>query len=382
MLYSRVESAPRKSLSRFVGFVYNGQMQSNPVIQSVSQWFQRTFSDPDAITLFLTLVLAIVALELFGTILMPALVSIVIAYLLNPIVKLFTRFGCPHLLAVLVIFILFLGSLAYGLIVLVPVLIKQLSGLVQGLPDMFNHGQAWLEKMMHRYPQYLSTTQIKDYTAGLQHHVATGGQLLLKYSLANIPNIIHLVLYLVLIPLFVFFFMKDSDRILQWFAQYQPRNQGLTLKVWYELNQKIGAYVKGRVFELLVIGILSSIAFEFFDLQYAILLAVAVGISVIIPYVGAILVTVPVFIVSLVQFGWTPHFLYFLLVYMSIIIFDGHILVPWLFSESMKLHPLVIILSIIIFGGIWGFWGVFFAIPLATLIDVVLRAWPRTQLSV
>lgn len=354
-------------------------MRQNPILQSISQWFQRTFSDPDAITLFLTIVLAVVFLELFGTILMPALVSIVIAYLLNPILRGLTRLGCPHLLAVLVIFILFLGSLGYGLVVLVPILFKQLSSLVQGLPDMFTQGQTWVERLIHRYPQYVSADQLKDYTSAMQQHVASGGQLLLKYSLATIPNIIHLVFYLVLIPLFVFFFMKDGDKIIGWFAQYQPRNRGLTKKVWNELNDKIGAYVKGRVLEVIIVAVLTSVVFAFFGMEYAILLGVAAGVAVIIPYVGAILVTIPIVIVALVQFGWTPHFLYLMIAYLVTVILDGNVLVPWLFSESMNLHPLVIILAIIIFGGIWGFWGVFFAIPLATLIDVVLRSWPRSR---
>lgn len=349
----------------------------NPILQSISQWFTNTFSDPEAITLFMTIVLAVLFLELFGTILMPVLVSIVIAYLLMPLLRQLSRIGCPHRLAVSIILVLFLGSLSYGLIVLVPLLVKQLSGFVQDLPGALTQGQQWAQALIHRYPQYLSADQIKDYSAALQQQVTSGGQLVLKYSLASIPNIIHIVLYLVLIPLFVFFFLKDSQVILDWLGQYLPSNRGLSLAVWNELSQKIGAYVKGRVMEVLIVSFTGSIMFKLFGLEYAILLGVALGVSVIIPYVGAILVTVPVVIVSLVQFGWSMYFAYIMLGYALITFLDGNVLVPLLFSETMDLHPLVIILAVIVFGGIWGFWGVFFAIPLATLIDVVLRAWPR-----
>jgi putative permease len=353
-------------------------LQKNPILQSIGNWFARTFSDPDAITLFLTIVFAVVFLELFGTILLPVLVSVIIAYLLYPMLHAMRRWGCPQMVAVLLIFTLFMGSFGYGLFVLVPILAKQLTSVVHGLPDMFNLARGWLEQVMLRYPKYLSPDQIKTYTGALQNHVAAGGQVLLKYSLASIPNIIHLALYVILIPLFVFFFMKDSDQILKWFAQYQPRNRGLTLHVWHELNQKIGAYVKGRVFEIILIALVASIMFKLFGMKYAILLGVAVGVSVIIPYVGAVVVTIPVVVMALMQFGLSPHFFYILLAYIILIFVDGNLLVPILFSESMDLHPLVIILSVVIFGGIWGFWGVFFAIPLATLIDVVLRAWPRS----
>jgi putative permease len=111
-------------------------------------------------------------------------------------------------------------------------------------------------------------------------------------------------------------------------------------------------------------------------MNYALLLAVLVGFSVLIPYVGALAVTIPVIGVGLAQWGLGGAFWTMIIVYLIIQGLDGNILVPVLFSEAVNLHPLVIILSVVIFGGLWGFWGVFFAIPLATLIKAVVHAWP------
>jgi putative permease len=113
------------------------------------------------------------------------------------------------------------------------------------------------------------------------------------------------------------------------------------------------------------------------DLNYALLLAVLMGISVIIPYVGATLVTIPVVLVAFFEWGVTDEFWYLLLAYAIIQAVDGVVLVPLLFSEVVNLHPVAIIVAILFFGGLWGFWGVFFAIPLATLVKAVLTAWPR-----
>jgi putative permease len=113
-------------------------------------------------------------------------------------------------------------------------------------------------------------------------------------------------------------------------------------------------------------------------MNYAILLGVLVGLSVIIPYIGAVVVTIPVFVVALMQWGTEPYFLYLIIAYAVIIVLDANILVPLFFSETIVFHPVVIILSVLVFGGIWGFWGVFFAIPLATAADAMLRAWPKT----
>lgn len=114
-------------------------------------------------------------------------------------------------------------------------------------------------------------------------------------------------------------------------------------------------------------------------MRYSLLLAVLVGFSVLIPYIGAMLVTIPVFVVALFQWGIGADFWTLIVAYLVVQGLDGNLLVPLLFSEAVNLHPLVIILAVVIFGGMWGFWGVFFAIPLATLVKAVYHAWPDEQ---
>ena len=111
-------------------------------------------------------------------------------------------------------------------------------------------------------------------------------------------------------------------------------------------------------------------------MQYAALLATIVGFSVLIPYIGAAVVTLPVAIVAFFQFGWSWDFAYVIIAYGVIQALDGNVLVPLLFSEVVNLHPVAIIIAVLVFGGLWGFWGVFFAIPLATVVNAILRAWP------
>ncbi len=131
-----------------------------------------------------------------------------------------------------------------------------------------------------------------------------------------------------------------------------------------------------KVIEILIVGASTTIAFIFLDLQYALLLGVLVGLSVLVPYVGATGVTFPVMLVALFQFGLTSEFGYVMLAYGIIQALDGNVIVPLLFSEAVNLHPVIIIIAVIFFGGLWGFWGIFFAIPLATLVKAVINAWP------
>lgn len=203
------------------------------------------------------------------------------------------------------------------------------------------------------------------------------GQNVLSLSLSSIPDIITLLVYLILVPLLVFFFLKDKGPILGWISRYLPKERELVAKVWEEMDQQIGNYVRGKFLEILIVGVVSYIVFALMGLHYSMLLGALVGISVIVPYLGATVVTIPVAMIAFFQWGWTSEFAYLMIAYGIIQALDGNLLVPLLFSEAVNLHPVAIIVAVLVFGGIWGVWGVFFAIPLATLVKAVLTAWPK-----
>jgi putative permease len=146
------------------------------------------------------------------------------------------------------------------------------------------------------------------------------------------------------------------------------------------MNVQMANYVRGKAIEILVVGLTSYVTFLIFGLNYAALLALLVGLSVVIPYIGAVVVTIPVMVVAYSQWGWGGDLFGLMMVYGIIQAVDGNVLVPLLFSEAVNLHPIAIILAVLVFGGFWGFWGVFFAIPLATLVKALYNAWPRTDL--
>ncbi|MEX0914339.1 MAG: AI-2E family transporter, partial [Wenzhouxiangellaceae bacterium] len=196
-------------------------------------------------------------------------------------------------------------------------------------------------------------------------------------SPSGLMYLIGLVVFLVLMPILVFFFLKDKNQILAWFGRYMPRNRALTMQVWREVDAQIGNYIRGKVLEILIIWVVTYTTFALLELPFAMLISMLVGFSVLIPYIGAAIVTIPVAIVAFIEFGFTGHFAWVMAAYAIIQLLDGNVLVPVLFSEVVSLHPVAIIIAVLVFGGIWGFWGVFFAIPLATLVNAVLRAWPR-----
>lgn len=342
-------------------------------------WFKRTFSDPQIVILGLILLIGLVVIIGLGSWLAPMFASMVLAYLLEGVVNRLRKFGMPRLPAVVLVYLFFLASLFLLLFGLVPMLSGQLTQLVQQFPNYISQGQVLLKELPANYPQLVSEEQIQTITASLGNEIASLGQQLLSWSLASVASVIILVVYLVLVPVLVFFFLKDKRLLIDWVVQYLPKDHHLAKVVWAESEAQIANYVRGKVTEILIVGAVTFVTFKFFGLQYSALLATLVGLSVLIPYIGAAVVTIPIAFVAFFQFGWGWEFGQVMIAYAIIQALDGNLLVPLLFSEVVDLHPIAIILAILVFGGLWGFWGVFFAIPLATVVNAILRAWPRNS---
>jgi putative permease len=171
--------------------------------------------------------------------------------------------------------------------------------------------------------------------------------------------------------------LKDREKLVKFILSMMPEKRGLMSRIWNEMDGQIANYVRGKVVEIIIVGTVAFVTFAWFGLPYSALLAVLVGFSVLIPFIGAAVATIPVAAVAGFHFGLTDEFAYVLVAYGIIQALDGNVLVPILFSEAVNLHPVSIILAVLFFGGIWGFWGIFFAIPLATLLKSLVNAWPR-----
>jgi len=347
----------------------------------IRDWFDRHFSDPQVVILIGLLVSAFAVILLLGNMLMPVLASIVIAYLLEGLVRHTRKFKIPRLPVVAIVVILFFTALVFVLLGLLPLLSNQIAQFVQELPNMMGKGQELLLRLPEQYPQFFSEDQVDELINGIRAELASLGQHALSLSVTSVVGLITLLVYLVLMPMLVFFFLKDKDKILAWMGSYLPPDLGLVRQIWQDVDQQIANYIRGKMIEILLIWFATYIAFILMGLQFALLLSLMVGLSVLIPYIGAVVVTIPVTLIAYYQWGTSSEFIYLMVVYGVIQAIDGNVVVPLLFSEVVNLHPIAIIVSVLVFGGLWGFWGVFFAIPLATLVQAILVAWPRLGAS-
>ena len=346
------------------------------MIKVLRNWMDRYLSDEEAI-LFALLLIGFFALIIWlGQPLAPVFTAVILAFIMQGGVERLMGLGLGKFWSVMVVFLSTILGFVGFLVGVVPALFQQAENFLSELPNLILTVQVQLEDLAQRYPQYFNPEQISQLINQAGQQISGLGQWVLSFSLESLPGLIGLLIYLVLVPILVFFFLKDADLILGSIGKVLPDRRPIMAQVWAEMKAQVSNYVRGKFLEILIVGIVSYLAFAFMDLRYAGLLALLVGLSVVVPYIGAAVVTIPVAAVAFVQWGWSSEFYWLLGIYALIQALDGNVLVPLLFSEVVNLHPVAIIVAVLLFGGIWGFWGVFFAIPLATLFKAVVSAWP------
>lgn len=341
--------------------------------------YKKYFSNPDAILLSLVLVTIFGLLFTVGGILAPVIVSIIIAYLLGWWINLLVKYHVSRNIAYLIVYILFLTIFVVAILVLLPLLWRQLSNLFTDLPHMLQNAKSSLITLAEKYPAYFSIEQIDTLISSLLVDIQHWAKIKVSASLSYLSGIVTWLVYLFLVPLLVFFFLKDRQEILQWIARFLPLNRKVLSTVLLEMDQQIGNYIRSKIIQITIVSIVNALIFLYFELNYAILLAVIGGMSVVMPYVGVVIVTIPLILVGYLQWGFSSEFTYMLIAYSMVQVLDGNLLVPILFSNAVNLHPVAIIIAILFFGSIWGMLGVFFAIPLATLIKTLITVWPVSE---
>ena len=345
------------------------------MFSSLSKWFDDHFSHPDAIVLVILIVVATTIIFFFGEMLAPVIAASIIAYMLEGFVQFLTKENIPRIIAVYISFFVLIGLMMFFFLGLAPVISNQIGNFLGDLPKFVVKAGVLLESLRDKLPlgEIYETDGI---VSGIVGELTTLGQTLLSFSISSIPTMVLTIIYLFLVPLLVFFFLKDKNTLISFIKDFFPKDRLLLGRVWKDVDRQIGNYMRGKFYEIVIVGTITYFLFWLLGLNYSALLGVIVGLSVIIPFVGAAIVTVPVIIAAFLQFGFGTDLAWVIGIYFIIQILDGNVLVPILFSEAVNLHPVAIVVAVLIFGGIWGFWGVFFAIPLATVIKSILIAWP------
>ena len=347
------------------------------MLEEINNLFRKIFSNEESLVFALLLGLAFFALYFLGNILTPFLISIIFAYLLVGMQSRLEKYGLGKSLSLILTYTFFLLIGIALMIWLIPLVSQQLQSLIVEIPKWLNAFMFFVQDIPTKYPDLVSSDQIATFLQTASSQITSISQDFLKASISGIQNTLLVAINLILLPILVFFFLFDRKSIIAGFLSVLPKERTMLKQVWVEMDEQLSNYSRGKVIEIIIVGSVAALLFMYFDLQYVALLSVLVGLSVLIPFLGAFIVTLPVAAVGLLQFNLTFDFWLLMGSYLVLQILDGYFLVPLLFSDAVKLHPVAIILAVFVFGGLFGIWGVFFAIPIATLIKAIWNSWPE-----
>ena len=348
------------------------------LFQIVKEDLDKYFGNKEVIHFIVFCTVIILSLVMLGNVLLPILTSFVIAYILRDIVKVLNRIF-PETLSVTIAFLFSIGAFVLGILLILPRIFDQLNQLAHSIPKLIADLQAHIHVLSEDYPQLVSEKNIDLALDYIRSKAVEVSQEALQWSFATVPDIIVIVTYVFLVPIFVLFLLKDWDELKNSIAELLPENRSFMNKIAIEMNQQIANYIKSKLFEMFVVALICYSIFSLFQFHYAALFSIVVGVTVLIPIIGAMVVTFPLLLAAFIQWGLGTEFIYFSIVYFIVQLLDGYIIAPMLFAGSVNLHPIITMFSVLIFGGLWGFWGVFFSVPIALFIRTLYRVWPENK---
>ncbi|HKI75282.1 MAG TPA: AI-2E family transporter, partial [Pseudomonadales bacterium] len=280
----------------------------------VRGWVDRFLSEEEAVLLAAILIVSAVVILTMGKILAPLFTGIVLAYVMQGSIKTFERFT-PKAVAVWCTFLLFMGGFVSVVLFVIPKVWRQMRSLFDNLPTMVHEAQALLQTLPKSYPQLISEQLANSWGDMLNTEAADIGQWLVSASISQLPLILAVSVYIMLVPILVFFLLKDQAKITAWCASFLPEKRPLIDRIGAEMNIQMANYIRGKVLEIILVGVATYILFKLYGLNYAALLAFLVGLSVVVPYVGIVAVSVPVVIIGWLQFGFSGELFYLLIWY-------------------------------------------------------------------
>ena len=314
--------------------------------------------------------------------LFPLVLGIVLTYILNPFVNFFEQFiplksSKPQLARALSITIVTLTAfliIAGCLLLVIPPMFKQSSELITNIPSLITDARTTVESWNEEYASNIPV----EVRVEIDRVLENGGAILLgafsglvgRTAVAAV-HALTLVIGLVVLPLFVFYFLKDREKVRESFVEIFPTDTQIhVVYVLRILNRIIGAYVRAQFTLAAVVWVFISIGLMLMGVKYAVLLGAVAGIFELVPIVGAWLAVIPTIIVVL---STSPEkIIWVLLLYLGVQLFQGAIIVPRVQSFAMKLHPLMILISIVVGSEIAGLWGVVLGPPIAASIKELL----------
>jgi len=315
-----------------------------------------------------SLVLAVV----WWSALLPFTIGIVIAYLLDPLVLFAQRkLRIKRLPALLIVFVLFLSLFLFVFISLFPLLARGVSSLMQTIASNQEEIAGFVKDSMDWFDGLPLPIDHADLVSKLQNLFAQFFGAIYSFVLSFIGSIPLLII----VPLIVFYLLKDKDAIFAALKRYiRDENETRARGFFDEIDVRLGGYVKGQFLLSALVTVITYIALLIFDVPYALLIGIANGILNIIPYFGPVIGAVPAVVLELLYFSSSGHLVALIVFFVVMNILVTTLISPKIFATATNLHPLLVLLALFIGSYVMGMVGMIVAVPFAIVVQTVLRA--------
>lgn len=337
--------------------------------------------------IFWIIILALIASFLYSisVILTPFIVSILIAYFLDPLTIKIEKNGIKRRWTVSIIVTLFSLTMAIGLLNLIPILFEQIRQFIFSIPKY----EDYLSKNVFNNIQNFFNAMDPELGEKIHNHLADSSNKFFEYIMVIINNIfdssialLNLIGLIFFTPILVFYLLRDWPYLVKKLKSLLPLDQKhLILDQLKQIDKVLSAYIRGQINVCIILSLFYVICLSILGLNYALLLGIIAGFLVIIPYLGLIISSIICIIISLLQFTELKYAYISFGIIMLGHLLEGYIITPRLVGERIGLHPVWIIFALMTGGALFGFWGMFFAIPIAAILGVVIRSLLKIYLA-
>lgn len=315
---------------------------------------------------------------LLQPILMPFLVGFVLAYLGDPLVDRFENWKINRTLGVAIVFVLFFSMLVAALLILIPMLTREVNALVRQVPAFIE----WLQKTASPFfieqfnvdPFDFSIESIREQLTGNWQQAGNIATRVFAEVTSSGFAMVGWLMNLVLIPVVAFYLMRDWDEIMVRLRELLPREmEATTVKLAKDCDEVLSAFLRGQLLIMLLLGVIYAIGLYIVGLDLALLIGMLAGLASIVPYLGFVVGILAATLAALFQFQDVIHLVYVLVVFGIGQMLEGMVLTPLLVGDRIGLHPVAVIFALLAGGQLFGFVGILLALPVAAVIMVFAR---------
>jgi predicted PurR-regulated permease PerM len=320
-----------------------------------------------------------VLLYQLAPILSPFLIGVLLAYMGDPLVDRLERWKLSRTWGVVVVFALISLIMAILLLVLVPMLGKQLVRLYELIPQMLDWAQhqalPWVQLKLGLSEGFWRFDQLKTAFSGQLGKTSDILGMLLSTATSSGLALLAWLANLVLIPVVSFYLMRDWDLMVAKLRSLLPRGrEGLVVQLFGECHEVLGAFLRGQLLVMLALGVMYATGLMMIGLELGLLIGVLAGLASIVPYLGVVVGIGAALTAGLFQFGLDFYPLMGIAaVFIVGQMLEGMLLTPMLVGDRIGLHPVAVIFAIMAGGQLFGFTGILLALPVAAVIMVLVR---------